>query len=111
ARWQPVDARYLSTQRGVCVVVACNPERAILLKLFDQRIRDQNFDARYKRTIPKRRHRNGVNVAQIVRLYRTDVIARATGDREAKDFRERGFQGDGKADTSGEDDAPGDPEG
>ena len=80
--------RYLPTQGGVRLVVACNLKRAILLELFDHRIGHQDFDARHERAILKRRHRNGVNVPEIVRLYRPDVIPKATGDREAKDCRE-----------------------
>ena len=62
-------------------------KRAILLELLDQRVGHQNFDTRNQRTIPKRRHRKGVNVPEIVRLYRANVIPKAPGDREAKDCR------------------------
>ncbi len=63
-------------------------KRAILLELFNHRIGHQDFDARHQRAILKRGHRNAVNVPEIVRLYRPDVISKATGDREAKDCRE-----------------------
>jgi hypothetical protein len=55
--------------------------------LFDHRIGHQDFDARHERAILKRGHRDGVNVPEIVRLYRPDVIAKATRDCEAKDCR------------------------
>ena len=87
ARRQSVDARYLAGQGGVRLVIACNHKSAILLKLLDHRIGDQNFDARHQRVILERGHRNAVNVPKIVRLYRPDVISKATGDREAKDCR------------------------
>jgi RIO-like serine/threonine protein kinase len=57
------------------------------LELFDHRIGHQDFDARHERAILKRGHSNGVNVPEVVRLYRSDVIAKATGDCEAKDCR------------------------
>jgi hypothetical protein len=80
--------RYLSSQGRVRLVVACNLKRAILLELFDHRIGHQDFDARHEGAILKRWHRNRVNIPEIVRLYRPDVISKATGDREAKDCRE-----------------------
>ena len=87
ARRQSVDARYLAGQGGVRLVIACNHKSAILLELLDHGIGDQDFDARHQRAILERGHRNAVNVPEIVRLYRPDVISKATGDREAKDCR------------------------
>jgi len=55
--------------------------------LFNHRVSDQNFDTWHERAILKRRHRDGVDVSEIVRLYRPDVIAKATREREAEDCR------------------------
>ena len=79
--------RYFSTQGSVRLFVACNLKRAILLELFDYCISHEDFDARHERAILKRGHCNTVNVPQIVRLYRSNVISKTTGDREAKDCR------------------------
>src|SRR5262249_8994549 len=86
-RWCPTDARNLSTQSRVSLVVACDLKCAILLELFDQGIGYQNFDARQERAILKIRHCYSVNAPQIVRLDRADVVAKATGERQAKDCR------------------------
>jgi hypothetical protein len=99
--------RYFPIQGSVCLVVACNLKSAILLELFDDRIRDQNLYTRYEGTIFERRHRNGMDVSEIVRLYGPDVIPKTPSDREAKKCRKWDFQGAGDADPPGTADAPG----
>jgi hypothetical protein len=54
------------------------------LQLFDHSIGDQNFDARDESAIFESRDCDGVNVTQIIRLYRPDVIAKATTKGEAE---------------------------
>jgi len=87
ARGQSRDTSYFTGQGSVCLVVARNLKSAILLELLDHCISDQNLNAWHKRAILKRGHRNRVDVAQIVWLYRPYVVAKATRNREAADCR------------------------
>ena len=76
-RWGPVDARNFSRQCSVRIFAPCNLKRSILLQLLDHCIRDQDFNVREERAVFEGRNRNCVNVAEVVRLYRSDVIAKA----------------------------------
>ena len=59
----------------------------VISYVFDHCVGDQDLNAWNKRTILKRRHCNGVNVPEVVRLNGPDVIPEASGHREAKDCR------------------------
>ena len=72
------------------------------MQLFDYSIGDQNFNAWDQSAIFESRHRDGVNVTQIVWLHRPDVIAKAATQGQTDYSRKRGFQGAGEADASGE---------
>jgi hypothetical protein len=54
------------------------------LYLFNDSVRNQYFDPRDKRAILKSWHSDGVNIAQIVGLYWTHMIAKATTQGEAE---------------------------
>jgi hypothetical protein len=57
------------------------------LKLFDYGVSDQHFDAWHERAILKCWHCDAMDVPQIIRFYRSDLIAEAPGNSEAKDCR------------------------
>jgi hypothetical protein len=105
---QPVDLRDFSFQGGVCISVPCNLKCPILLQLLDHRVSHQHFDTGEEGFVFESRNGNGVNVAQVIWLYRSNVIAKAAAQDKAGEYcRKDRFHGAGEADASGEADVSG----
>ena len=83
ARRRSADLTNFSFQSCICRVATSNSKSAVLLKLFDDGIGHEHFHARDKRFVRKRRDRDRVDVAKIIRLGRSDVVAQATAQTEA----------------------------
>ena len=84
ASWRADDPGYLTSQSSVRFVPVLNLKRPVLLQLLDYCISDQNFDAGDEGAVFKSRDCDAVNVPQIIRFYRPNMIAKATTQGEAE---------------------------
>ena len=73
----------LTFQGCVRRVAIPNSKSTVLLKLFDHGIGHQHFHAGQERFIDESRDRDRVNVAKIIWLGGSDVVAKATAQTEA----------------------------
>ena len=84
SRRRPIDAGHFAIQSSVRFVPVGNLKRAVLLQLLDYGVSDQNFDAREESAVLESWDCDGMNVTQVMWLYRANVIAKATRQCEAE---------------------------
>jgi hypothetical protein len=63
-------------------------EGAVLLELLDHRARDQNLNPRMQRSVCEGRNRKRVNIAQVLRFDRAEVIAKTPAQTKAAERHE-----------------------
>ena len=98
----PVHPDDLALQGGVGHVGINDFESAVLLKLFDDGARDQNFNARDEGGVGKSRHRDGMDLAKITGRGRAELITRAAPEQEHQQQWSERFFHYGVAAVSGE---------
>src|SRR5438874_4137945 len=82
ARRRTADRNDLAFQDRVGIRFVGNSKGAVLLKLFDDRARDQHLDSRHERAIAENWHRDGMNLAQMSRCGRAQMITSAPAEKD-----------------------------